>query len=261
MDYTTLIGEAWATTWRYRFLWVLGLLAGATGGTMGLGRFSLPDWSSAAEWTAPVALLAQSWIDTNVLLVGGLALGLGSGAIALSVIARGGITQATIDLQSGAPSSFGRAWRAGTHWFWRFLGLLVLLGVLAAIVVGALVLMISNLGGAGALLGALVLTLGVVASIVLAYAERAIVVHDLSLGDALGHGWRVFSDHLSTSLLTWMLSVMLAAVIGALVASMWTLVAGVTAVIALVTLAAIANTFFWSFWTLAYLRLDPPVTA
>lgn len=261
MNYTTLIAEAWATTWRYRFLWVLGLLAGATGGTMGLGRSSMPDWSSAAEWTAPVALLAQSWIDTNMLLVGGLALGVAGAAIALSVIARGGITQATIDLQSGEPSSFGRAWRAGTYWFWRFLGLLALLGLLVAIVAGAIVLMTTNLGGAGALLGAIVLTLGVVASIVLAYAERAIVVHDLSLVDALGHGWRVFTHHLSTSLLTWMLSVLVAAAIGALVASMWTLFAGVTAIIALVTLAAIANTFFWSFWTLAYLRLDPPVTA
>ena len=47
MNYPTLIAEAWAMTWRYRFLWVLGLLAGITGGTMGLGRSSVPESPSA----------------------------------------------------------------------------------------------------------------------------------------------------------------------------------------------------------------------
>ena len=36
MDYGRLIQEAWALTWRYRFLWVLGCFAGgAVGASFG----------------------------------------------------------------------------------------------------------------------------------------------------------------------------------------------------------------------------------
>jgi len=42
VNYLSLIQEAWATTWRSRFLWIFGLFAGVTGGTMSVGRLSLP---------------------------------------------------------------------------------------------------------------------------------------------------------------------------------------------------------------------------
>ena len=36
MEYGKLIRDAWNITWRYRFLWVLGLLAGGSAGLPGL---------------------------------------------------------------------------------------------------------------------------------------------------------------------------------------------------------------------------------
>jgi hypothetical protein len=294
MNYSTLIHEAWATTWRYRFLWVLGLFAGVTGGSMSLGRSSWPDWPAPAAWGADQQAIlqrAEGWVAANLPLVIGLAIAgvlLGIALSVLSVIARGGITQATIDLQSGQPTSLGHAWRAGTRWFWRFLGLLILLAVLASVVVGSVVLAAMSLGGAAALFGAVSLTVGVVASIVLAYAERAIVIHDLGPIAALRHGWRVFSSHLSTSLLTWVVSLLLSAGAGAIAATaigslvllfggvgvaLWLTsglsaalilnagVAGAAVIALLIVLAAIANTFFWSYWTLAFMRLDSPTTA
>ena len=30
MEYGVLIRQAWSTTWRYRFLWLLGVLAGGS---------------------------------------------------------------------------------------------------------------------------------------------------------------------------------------------------------------------------------------
>ncbi|MDQ3809315.1 MAG: hypothetical protein M3336_03400 [Chloroflexota bacterium] len=293
MDYRSLVREAWATTWRYRFLWILGLLAGATGGSLSVGRYSMPAPERAelpSEATA-LAAQAQAWMLANLGLVVGLAIGaavIGLALAVVSVIARGGITQATVDALSGQPTSLGRAWRAGRRWFWRFLGLLVLLAVIVSVVVGSVAAVAVNLGGLGVLFGALALTAGAVASIVLAYAERAIVVRDLGPIAALRHAWQVFTDHLSASLLTWLISVLLsvavgvaaAVAIGLLVAffggiglALWfasglsaglLLNAGVAVAVVialLVTVAAIANTFFWSYWTVAYLRLDPPVTA
>jgi hypothetical protein len=257
MNYTTLIAEAWAATWRYRFLWVLGLLAGITGGTMGLGRSSVPEPPSAANLLATI----QTTLGPNVLQLSLIAAAAVVLAVVVSVLARGGITQATIDLQSGVPSSFGRALSAGRRWFWRFLILLALLGALVGVVLGASALAIGGLGSAGAALAAGVLSLGAVASIVLAYAERAIVVRDLSALDGLRHGWQVFSAHRGTSLLAWIISVLAAAWFAVLGGSMWEMFASTVAIVLVCVLAAIANTFFWNFWTLTYLRLDPPTSA
>ena len=120
-------------------------------------------------------------IEPNLITIGLLAAAALIVVLAVSVLARGGITQAMIDLQSGAPSSLLGALGAGRRWFWRFLGMLALLGVLVGLVVGgvALATRSENLGAFGAILSALLLTVGTVVSIVLAYAERAIVVHDL----------------------------------------------------------------------------------
>src|SRR5215207_100940 len=174
MQYAALVRDAWALTWRFRVLWILGLFAGVTGTTLSLGRSSLPSgWSIQPAEAGIVAVVV----------------GVGVALAALSVFARGGITQLTVDVDRGQPISILSAWRAGARWFWRFSGLLVLLAVLAASVLGGVALAVASLGGPGAALGALVLTLGAVASIVLAYAERATVVHDLGMVAALQHGW------------------------------------------------------------------------
>jgi len=110
-------------------------------------------------------------------------------------------------------------------------------------------------------LSAILLTLGAVVSIVLVYAERAIVKRDLSLIAALRYAWRLFSEHRGASLLTWTLSVLFAGLTAAIAGSMWLMFATATGIVLAVLLAAIANAFFWNFWTLAYLRLDPAPTA
>jgi hypothetical protein len=250
MDYGALMRDAWATTWRFRFLWVLGFLAGITGSTLGMGRSSLPSLGQA-QLTPELG----TWL---VAVVGGVLL-LG----VVSVFARGGITQATVDIEYGQASSLASAWRAGARWFWRFLGLLVVLGALAASVVTIVIVSVTGLGALGVLLATLVLTLGAIASIVLTYAERAIVTHDLGAMAAIGYGWRLFREHLSASLLAWVFSVGLSAAFGMLAAlSVPGLLAPASAPAfvmglgVLVLLVAIGNTFFWSYWTLIYLRLD-----
>jgi hypothetical protein len=247
MNYPSLVRDAWAITWRTRFLWILGLFAGVTGSSLSFGRSSLPSNLAIEQ--------AQAWIVAAVVV--GVLLAV------LSVVARGGITQATVDIQHGQPSSLLSAWRAGARWFWRFLGLLVLLGALAGAVLGAVVLAVANLGAAGAVLGAVLLTVGAAASIVLAYAERAIVIHDFSVRASLEHGWQLFSQHLSASLLAWIVSIGLVAALGALgsasVASLLSaqnLVDVLTGAAVLALIVAIGNAFLWSYWTLAYLRLD-----
>jgi hypothetical protein len=124
MDYGKLIRDAWAATWRYRFLWVLGLFAGGAAGASGGGQSQwrmngddVERWSPrAVEYTNTVG----TWLAANwVFLVVGAGL-IGLACVALSFIAQGGMAQATADLATGRGGSLRQAWRAGLHLCWRW---------------------------------------------------------------------------------------------------------------------------------------------
>ena len=270
-----------------------------------------------------------------VLLIGLAVLGLALMLVllVLSFIAQGGMAQATTDLATGHTSSLGRAWSAGTHLFWRYVGLwlfLIATAIVIAAVVGAVVAAVAFMSvhrpGAGpgyrhrhcgrrrghrqlrgfgaarhprqyraALVGrvrrdpfalpifTVLIVVGLTLSIVVAFAQRAIVVENVGPIDALQSGWRLTRTHVGESLLTWLVNIgtryrdghrvglgvvgalLLLGGIGALVFA----VAGLTAltlayvglgslvfVVGVLTLAGIANAFFWTYWTLAYLRLS-----
>jgi len=343
MDYGALIRQAWAITWRYRFLWLLGVLAGGAvglpsfnGGGGGGWRTDQRDIEQVSPTLAAFGQQVATWAELHVGLLIGLAilgLGLLLVLLVLSFIAQGGMAQATADLGTGHTSSLGRAWSAGVHLFWRFVGLWLLLiaaGIVIAAVVGAIVAAVAvvtftglapgvGIGVAavlaaavvvsfvaivlrvtrdtrvprwlvavGAILFALpiftvVLVVGLTLSIVVAFAQRAIVVEDIGPIAALQSGWRLTRAHVGESLLTWLVNLGLAiatgitvglGLVGALIVlggigALVFAVAGLTAptiayislgglvlLIGILTLAGIANAFFWTFWTLAYLRLS-----
>jgi hypothetical protein len=309
MNYSQLIRDAWAATWRYRFLWVLGLFAGgAIGAGGGQSRWRM-DRGDVGQWSPRAADFAESagdWLAANwVYLAAGAGI-VGLVFLALSFIAQGGMAQATADIATGRGSSLGRAWRAGLHFCWRYVGLsLALLAIvlLAVATVGVLFVIAIATGaltagatpGSGApvaLVAALLLILiplvlagiagAVVFSIVATYAQRAVAIEDEGPVAALGDGWRLFRRNVGASVLVWLVNVALSigagiaaslvlAVIAAILAligfALWAAlgahlatiiyaaVAGAAFVAVALTVAAIVNTFFWHYWTLAYLRL------
>jgi hypothetical protein len=342
MDYGSLIGQAWRITWRYRFLWVLGVLAGGAVGMPSLNsgntgwQTNSRDIPQLTPGVAAVAVGIEQWALANIgLLIGvaGVGVLLALVLLVLSFIAQGGMAQATADLATGHTSSLGRAWSAGLHLFWRYVGLwlvLVAAGIIFAAIIGTVVAAVGvatvagGAPGVGLSIGALaaaaiivgfvafvvqtagetsvprwlivvgatlfalplitVLALGALGlSIVVAFAQRAIAVENVGPIDALRSGWQLTRAHVGESLLTWLINVGLATAtavtalfgIGAAVVLLggigWTLfsVAGLTAptvayigvgglaLLALIlVLIGIANAFFWTYWTLAYLRLS-----
>ena len=242
------------------------------------------------------------WAADHIgLIVGAMVLlmVLGLAMVTLSLIAQGGLTGATADFATGHPSSLRRALRTGLHHFWRYVGLWLLLGATVMVIgalIAAFVALVVGLAAvaqqaawviAPAVLVGLILVVagvaaGVVASIVVPFAQRAIAVQDIGPLAALRDGWQVLRSHPGASLLVWLLNIGLTmaaglaitvAMIGALLvlgipaAGLWalfelsapTVVYGVFAALVglavLLNLIAVANTFFWSYWTLAYLRL------
>ncbi len=120
-----------------------------------------------------------------------------------------------------------------------------------------------------------------------AFAQRAIAVEDSGPAAGLGTGFRLLRNHLGAGALVWLINlalsiaaglaiavvfVVLLIPLGALAAALFA-ITGVSAAsisfvvaAALVLIAAvwvmggIANTFFWNYWTLAYLNLTGRLT-
>jgi hypothetical protein len=211
------------------------------------------------------------------------------------------MARATVELGEGRPVTAGDAWGAGVGLFWRYLGLWALLiaaAVAVAVVVGMVVALAIGavaitdgpvrimLGALFALVGfvlALALVpVGIGATIVVAYAQRAIAVEDVGPIDALGLGIRLLREHLGESVVLWLINLglgigasivlgVVAVVVAVVLAAVGALIFAATglavgtmvyaglALLALIgvvwVLGGIANTYFWSYWSLAYLRL------
>ncbi len=313
MNYGTLVKDAWDTTWHHRFLWVLGLFAGSSAGISFFSprsntvqyRLSPQDLDSLNPEMARGLSDAANFLGSNLALVlaaVGVLIVLGLAFAVVSLIAQGGMAWATAELaqQRGVPA--GSAWRYGLRLFWRYLGLALIclaaalaialaIGIVVAVGVG-----IAALGGTvvrvvvvvlGVLIGLSLalaaIPIGIAASIVFTYAQRAMAVEDVGPIDGLVAGWRVFRANLGTSLVIWLISLGLsiaggvmfflamAVVVGVLAAVgaiVWvavgtfsvpvitnTAVAVLVGIAVLWWLAAVMNTYFWSFWTNAYLRI------
>ena len=314
MDYGALIGRAWQLTTRHRFLWILGLFATSTAGSWpanpaasvnyNVGRGDIqqlpPDMARALE-------AIGQWFVSNWATIVAVGLNLFLLFLAwliVSFIAQGGMARATLDLARGRATTLGQAWSAGLHFFWRYLGLwliLIGLGIAVAVVVGAvfafgglLAYAVESLRVVLAILGAVLLVVAAVAgivvsvavTIVVAYAQRAIVARDLGPWDALVAGVDLLRARLGPSLLLWLINlalgigaaivlgvmaVLLLIPLGGLGAVLWavgngfSITLGIYAFLALLAFIAVLwgvsgaiNAFFWNYWTLAYLQLTAP---
>lgn len=194
-------------------------------------------------------------------------------------------------------------WRYLALWL-LLIGLFLLVAVAVA-AVGAVGFALAELLGEpvrtilavlGALLAFLLVLIAIpfflAVGIVAAFAQRAIAVENVGPIAGLGAGLRLLREHLGTSALVWLINLALSigaglaialgaillllplgamaavlfAIVGLSPAFISYLVAAVLALIAGVWfLGAVANTFFWNYWTLTYLnftgRLDERLEA
>jgi hypothetical protein len=129
---------------------------------------------------------------------------------------------------------------------------------------------------------------GIALSIVVLYAQRAIALDEAGALESLRLGWRTLRGHLGASLLAWLIAVCLGiaagiallalfvgavSVVGGLGFGLWTLlgahpltvayaaVGGLAMLLAGAVAVGLANTFFWNYWTLVYMRLQGSLPA
>jgi hypothetical protein len=304
VDFGNVIVRSWHMVWRYRFLWVLGILAGGGIGTCSAGlptsnfNFNTADLANLGLRIEDPMQAMAVWINQNaglVLLLVGLLVVLAIVCWILSLIFEGALVSATAELILTRPSSFGRAWRDGLHFFWRFFGLfwLILIIQLVLMVIVALpstVIFIAAGTGETICFGFLwVLVAGlawiviqVLLGMIVPYAYRAMVLENRGPLQGIRFGWNLFRRNIGQSFLALALSLLLAAGGSILIIVVFFIILLILAIptflligssgfggaivifvafaalivgIVVLILGGIYNAYFYSYWTIVYLNL------
>lgn len=239
MNHWELFKQSWSIFWRHKALWVFGLLV-ALGGGFNFS-FSFADVRSVTSLTPGARELLSdlfAGIDLTPLIIGGLIIGAIS--LVLGTFGEAALISMVDDLAGGRSVSVATGARAARLRFWPLLLtrlLLVLpvfiIGVLAA---GSFLSAFSGLlrggsrdersilGGLGVLsaLGVIGFAVGLLSWAVSISAQRAVVLDQMSPGQALVRGWKwlwaKFADYLVVAVIFLALGIAAGAVLACVLA-------------------------------------------
>lgn len=290
MDIGEVLSSAWRIIWKHKVLWIFGILAGCAGGGgngggqgagsisnspefPGLERyfFNLSDWQ--------VALLIGAIIFVVLLIV--------LLVVVLSTVGRIGLVRGTMLADEGAASlSFGELFRGSAPYFWRVLGLNLLVALAILVIVTMLVIFFA-LAGIVTLGIALIcllpficvlVPLGWFVGIIIEQANVALIADNVGIMEALRRGWEVSKNNLGTvivmglililggGLISFMLAAPFILIITPLIVALSfgssaqlgisvALICGIIYLPVLLALGGALQAYIGSSWTLTYLRL------
>ncbi len=262
MDFGEVLGRAWKITWKYKVLWIFGILAGCSQGGGGGGGSG----SSGSRVSGPDASFPQlnqysnqfsAWIASHLWVVAVFVLVIFLIAVAaamLGAMGRIGLIKGTFKAEGGAEHlGLAELWDESRPYFWRIFLLALLVGLAAVIVVLTLIALGIGLTvvtfGLGALCLVPLVCLMVPAlwllSIVVQQAETAIVLENLGIMDGLQRGWDVFKKNVGPMLIMWLILAVIGIVVGIALA-IPILVVWIPAAFAFVTANQSATNISWT---------------
>lgn len=256
IDISEVLLKAWKITWKFKVLWIFGILAscaennrgsfnnsynsgGGNGSDFGNGnlpepfrKFATMDWQDAVQ-----SFLGQYWgiIAAVIFLLCILSLLF----YALGIMGRTGLIKgATLADGAAENLSFGELWGEGLHYFWRMFLLNVLVGlpffIIAIILVVILFAAVFGLIAsheAGSMIGGMVAALGVVVpaicclaivkivvNMIVDQSKNAIVIEDIGVIESLRRGWEVFKNNFLTIILLAIILGVLGGIVGFIIA-------------------------------------------
>ncbi len=251
MDLGEVLTKAWKIVWKFKILWIFGIFAGCgtnrgvsfnggsrfqTGGVPG----STPNLPPGLEDNM---LRFMNFFENPAVIAGfiGLVCVFIFIAVFFSIMGRVGLIKGAVDADAGAEHlGFGELWKSGLHYFWRFLGLSLIIGspillVYLALVFGAILVFFAFMSGSGngssgaapalvALIPVLcifmcvIFLLAIVISFLSPQAERAIVIENEGVIGGIRRGWSVLTTNLGPILIIWLILVVISVVAGILFA-------------------------------------------
>jgi len=296
MDYGEVFSKAWKIIWKYKILWLFGIFASCSGGGGGGGgsgsgmQYSGDNYGyyNNMNHIEPWAVVL---IIAGVLL---LALIITIIVVAVSTIGRAGLIQGTkmADEDEDAQLTFGSVFNSSKPFFWRVLGLnlLIMVGYMALLMVLGMIFLFGTIFTFGLALICLLplccilIPVFWVLTTFVEMANAAVVVDDLGVIDALKRGWDVFKNNLGEMILMGLVLVLGGMFVGLLIAmpmilTIIPMMMGIMAAIfgdtgtfaagglivsglccvaylpVLLVLGGIIKAYIGSAWTLTYLRL------
>lgn len=227
-NFGEVLTRAWQIIWKYKVLWVFGILAscgqGGGGGNNTRWQESGNNGFGGGPDLPPQMMEWAQWIEQNVTTFIAITLAIicviWIVVMFLSTIGKIGLIRGTAQAEAGAETLvFGQLFSESMPYFWRmFLLSLILalpvflIGAGIAIMVLMGVLAASTGGDAGVFtaLGTIPLAIAcacllvpimLVLSLIFRQAERALVLEELEVIPALSRGWEVFKSNLGPIIL------------------------------------------------------------
>lgn len=292
MDYSNLLNKAWALSWKYKILWVLGFFAAAMGYAGGAENVLIQK-SDSFNFNFDNGILEGigDWFQYNpevsialVIFFVGMVMLLLLIIFILNLISVAGLIQGVYQIERNENIRLSQLFRAGASYFWRFLGLFFIAGiVIFAFVI--LIIVINVIAFAiAAPLGILSILISIPIGIfglffienLYSLTQREIVTNQAAVFQSIGEAYNLLIKHLGPNFVIFLIQMLIgiAIFIGALIILMifaapiiimaayspWILLASLAIIIPLLLLISIFvegffGTFTESLMTLFYLEL------
>jgi len=249
MDFGYVLKRAWQIIWKFKVLWIFGILASCgqasgSGGSNSGYRFSIQENNPSPQIERFFSQLDPAVIGMLIVIGIIVVLALIVLAILLGTVGRVGLIRGTVKAEQGAEHlTFGELWREGLTYFWRVFGLNLVIGlIIVGVILGILII--------GAILTGLTLGLFLLClipvicliipimwavSVIIEQANVALVVENLSITDAIKRGWQVVWDNIGTMIVMSLILILGVGIIGGIIIGLPLLVVAAPAVIGVTT--------------------------
>ena len=251
MDFGEVLTKAWKIVWKFKILWIFGIFAGCgtnrgfsynvnSGFRTGGVPCSTPNLPPGFEDNM---LRLMNYFVHPAVIAGfiGLICVFIFIAVFFSIMGRVGLIKGALEADAGAEHlGFGELWKSGLHYFWRFLGLSLMIGspillIYLALVFGAILVFFAFMSGSGngssgyspvfvflipvlCLFMCVIFLFAIVVSFLSPQAERAIVFENEGVISGIRRGWNVLTTNLGPILIVWLILVAISVVAGILFA-------------------------------------------
>jgi len=251
MDFGEVLTKAWKIVWKFKILWIFGIFAscgtnrgvsfnGNSGFQTGSAPGSTPNLPPGLEDNM---LRLMNFFENPAVIAGfiGLVCVFIFITVFFSIMGKVGLIKGAQDADAGAEHlGFGELWKSGLHYFWRFLGLSLIIGspillIYLALIFGAILVFFAFMSGSGngsfgaapalvvlipviCIFTCVVFLLAIVISFLSPQAERAIVIENEGVISGIRRGWSVLTTNLGPILIVWIILVVISVVAGILFA-------------------------------------------
>jgi len=236
-NFGEILTRAWQITWKYKVLWIFGILAGCSNGGGGGGGgggntgFSTgpSDFNVPPELERFISRMGDffNWVEDNLWLFIAIMVLVFLVILVISLflgtIGRIGLIKGSYQAETGAESlAFGELFSTSMSYFWRVFGLSFLIGLVFFLLFIPFILLGVLTAGLAFLcllpLICLLIPLGFAVSIIIEQANRAIVLEDLGILDGLKRGWEIARSNVGSLLVMGLILFGISLVVGIIIA-------------------------------------------